>query len=84
MFMSTKDIVKAKYLVDLRKYAVSVLASLSDEKMMEFIALFADENTLARLESEMLANDPTSKRYSSFDEILEEVEAEMREEDGEV
>ena len=82
--MSTKDIVRSKYLVDPRKYAVSVLASLSDEKMMEFIALFADENTLARLESEMLANDPTSKRYSSFDEILEEVEAEMREEDGEV
>lgn len=82
--MSTKDIVKAKYLVDPRKYAVSVLASLSDEKMMEFIALFADENTLARLECEMLENDPASKRYSSFDEILEEVEAEMREEDGEV
>ena len=82
--MSTKDIVKAKYLVDPRKYAVSVLASLSDEKMMEFIALFADENTLARMESEMLANDPTSKRYSSFDDILNEVIDEIEQENIEI
>ena len=37
-----------------RDYAVSVLASLSEEKMLEFIKLFADENVLARMESEML------------------------------
>lgn len=62
--MSTRDI------------AVSVLAALSEQKMLEFIRLFADENTLARMEAEMLANDPDAKRYSSFDEILKEIEAE--------
>lgn len=64
MVMSTRD------------YAVSVLASLSEEKMLEFITLFADENTLARMESDMLANDPNAKRYSSFEEFMEEMENE--------
>lgn len=59
-----------------RDYAVSVLASLSEEKMMEFITLFADENTLARMECEMLANDPNAKRYSSFKEFMDEMERE--------
>lgn len=59
-----------------RDYAVSVLASLSEEKMMEFITLFADENTLARMEREMLANDPNAKRYSSFKEFMDEMEQE--------
>ena len=60
--MSTRDI------------AVSVLSNLSEQKMLEFIRLFADENTLARMETEMLLNDPDAKRYSSFDEILKEIE----------
>lgn len=59
-----------------KEYAVSVLASLSEEKMLEFITLFADENTLARMESDMLANDPNAKKYSSFREFAEEVENE--------
>lgn len=59
-----------------RDYAVSVLASLSEEKMMEFITLFADENTLARMESDMLANDPDARRYSSFQEFMKEMENE--------
>lgn len=62
--MSTKD------------YAVSVLASLSEEKMMEFITLFADENTIARMESDMIANDPKAKRYSNFKEFMKEMENE--------
>lgn len=60
--MSTRDI------------AVSVLSNLSEQKMLEFIRLFADESTLARMEAEMLLNDPDAKRYSSFDEILKEIE----------
>ena len=59
-----------------REIAVSVLASLSEEKMCEFITLFADENTLARMESERLAHDINAKKYSSFDEFLEELEEE--------
>ena len=57
-----------------RDYAVSVLASLSEKKLKEFIMLFADENTIARMESDLLANDPNSKRYSCFDEFIQEME----------
>ena len=59
-----------------REYAVSVLASLPENKMIEFIKLFADENTIARMESDMLLNDPTAKHYSSFKEFMEEMEQE--------
>ncbi len=59
-----------------RDYAVSVLASLSEEKMLEFIKLFADENVLARMESEFLIVSPNTKRYSSFKEFMDEVENE--------
>lgn len=56
-----------------RDYAVSVLATLSEEKMKEFIKLFADENTLARMESDMLANDPDAKRFNNIDEMFKEL-----------
>lgn len=59
-----------------RDYAVSVLASLSEKKMREFITLFADENTLARMESDLLANDPNAKKYHSFKEFMEDMEQE--------
>ena len=59
-----------------RDYAVSVLASLSEEKMREFITLFADENTLARMECEMLVKDPNAKFYNSFKEFMDETERE--------
>ena len=62
--MSTKD------------YAVSVLASLSEDKLIEFIRLFADENTIARMESDMLVENPQSQRYSSFKDFLDEMERE--------
>lgn len=62
--MSTKD------------YAIDILNSLSEEKLRAFITLFADENTVARMESDMLANDPNAKRYSSFREFMEEMENE--------
>jgi len=62
-----------------RDYAVSVLASLSEQKMKEFIMLFADENVIARMESEMLANNPGSKKYSCFREFMDEMENESDE-----
>lgn len=63
-----------------RDYAVSVLASLSEEKMLEFIKLFADEDTLTRMESDFLANDPNAKKYSSFEEFMKDMEQEDNEE----
>jgi hypothetical protein len=59
-----------------RECAVSVLASLSEEKMLEFIKLFADENTLARVESDLLANDPSAPRFQSVDALFEELDSE--------
>lgn len=72
-----------------RDYAVSVLASLSEEKMLEFIKLFADENVLARMETDMLLNNSDTisaiqevkelknnynrKTYSSFSEVAKEL-----------
>ncbi|MCM1224615.1 MAG: hypothetical protein NC548_60220 [Lachnospiraceae bacterium] len=62
--MSTKD------------YAVSVLASLSEKKLKEFIMLFADENTIARMESDMLSGNPDTQHYSDFREFMQEMESE--------
>ena len=62
-----------------RDYAVSVLASLSEEKMLEFIKLFADEDTLTRMESDFIANDPNAKKYSSFEEFMKDMEQEDNE-----
>lgn len=59
-----------------RDYAVSVLASLSEEKMLEFIKLFADEDTLTRMESDFIANDPNAKKYSSFEEFMKDMKQE--------
>lgn len=71
--MSTQDCIK--------KYAVDLLASLSYEKMEKFIMLFADENTIARMESELIACEPNRKHYDNFDEILFEVKEEMKNEE---
>lgn len=62
--------------MSIRDYAVSVLASLSEEKMKEFITLFADRSTIARMESDMSAKDPNAKLYSSFKEFMQEMENE--------
>ena len=60
----------------IKKYAVSVLASLSEKKMREFITLFADKNTIARMESEILVNDPQAKRYNNFKDFMKDMERE--------
>ena len=60
--------------MSLREYAASVLVSLSEEKIYEFIQLFADENTLARIESEMMINDNNAPVFQSADELLEELD----------
>ena len=63
-----------------RDYAVSVLATLSEKKLQEFIRLFADEDTITRMESDILASDPSAKRYSDFREFMAEMENESDEE----
>lgn len=59
-----------------KEYAMYVLDSLSEEELLDFLRFYADDNTLARAESEMIANNPHRKRYNSFEEIIEEIENE--------
>lgn len=60
--MSTKEI------------AHSVIEQLSEEKIQAFLSLFADDNILARMETEAMEKDENRKHYNSFDEILAEIE----------
>ncbi|MDE5584500.1 MAG: hypothetical protein K2K16_09570 [Ruminococcus sp.] len=64
-----------------RDYATNVFDSLSEEQLLDFIRIFADDNTLALVESEIIANNPNRKHYSSFSEILEEIENEDSEDE---
>lgn len=59
-----------------KEVAHSVIESLSEEKLRAFITLFADENTLARMESHALISDSSARRYKSFNEFLRETESE--------
>ena len=59
-----------------REYAANVLDSLSENQLLDFLRIFADDNTLARVESEIIANDKKRKRYSSFSEIMAELDDE--------
>ncbi len=59
-----------------REIAVSVLASLDEQKMREFITLFADEETLTRMECDALAKDPNAETFDSFAQCRAELERE--------
>ncbi|MBQ8941366.1 MAG: hypothetical protein IJ062_05960 [Firmicutes bacterium] len=59
-----------------RDYAIDVIKNLPEEKIIAFLTLFADENTLARMESERIRNDRSRKLYDSFDEVLEAIDSE--------
>lgn len=59
-----------------REYAADVLDSLLENQLLDFLRIFADDNTLALVESEIIANDPERKRYSSFSEIMAELDDE--------
>lgn len=67
--MSTKD------------YAINVFDSLTEEQLLDFLKIFADDNTLALVESEIIANNPNRKHYNSISEILEEIENEGSEDE---
>ena len=67
--MSTKD------------YAINVLDSLNENQLLDFLKLFADDNTLALVESEIIANEPNRKHYNSLSEILAEIDEEESEDE---
>ena len=62
--------------MSIKEYAIDVINSLPDEKIVAFLTLVADENTLARMESEIIKNDSNRKLYNSFEEVLETIENE--------
>ena len=62
--MSTKD------------YATSVLDTLNENQLMDFLRLFANDNILAKAESDYIAKNPNRKHYNDFSEILAEIDDE--------
>lgn len=63
--MSTKD------------YAINVFNSLSETQLLDFMKLFADDNTLAKFESDMIASGMFERKYyNNFDDILKEIDEE--------
>lgn len=63
-------------MLNTRDYALPVFDSLNESQLMDFLKLFADDNTLARIESDMIAAGVERKRYSNFKELLREIENE--------
>ena len=59
-----------------REMAYHVVDSLSEEKLKAFITLFADENEIARMETELMANDPDAPRFNSVEELFKELDSE--------
>ena len=62
--------------MSIKEYAIDVINSLPDEKIIAILTLVADENTLARMESELIKKDPNRKLYNNFEEVLEAIEKE--------
>lgn len=59
--------------MSVKDYAINVVNSMPEDKLLAFITLFADENTAARAESEMLAANPDSQRFDSVEELFKEL-----------
>lgn len=59
-----------------RDYAIPVFNSLTEDQLIDFLKFFADDNTLARMESDLIATGAERKRYNSFRELMEEIENE--------
>lgn len=56
-----------------KECAMSIFNSLNESQLMDFLKLFADDNTLALIESEIIANSSNRKHYDSLNEILAEI-----------
>ena len=61
----------------IKEYATHLFAELSEEQRYDFVKIFADEGTIARMESDIIAHDPDSKRYKNFKEFMKEMENEI-------
>lgn len=59
--------------MSIREYAAEIIKTMPEEKLEAFLLLFADENVLARVETEAMANDPEAPRFSDVNELFEEL-----------
>lgn len=57
-----------------RDYATPVFNSLDESQLLDFMRFFADDNTLARMESDIIAAGAHRKIYNNFQELLDEIE----------
>lgn len=64
-------------MVNYREIAIDIINNLSEEQIIDFLRQFLDENTIARIETENIINDSNRPRYSSFDDIVKEIENEQ-------
>lgn len=64
-------------MMNIKDYATEVFNSLDENQLLKFINIFADENTLARFESDFIASDNTGhKAYNNVSDILQEIDEE--------
>lgn len=61
--------------MSIRDYAAEIIKTMPEEKLEAFLVLFADENALARAESEIMANDPNAPRFNNVDDLFKELES---------
>lgn len=62
--------------MSIRDYATEVIQTMPEEKLRAFLMLFADENVIARMETELMANNPDAPRFNNVDELFEELDSE--------
>ena len=60
--------------------AINVFNGLNESQLLDFIRMFADDNTLALLESDIIARNPDRKHYNNFQELLDEINEELDDE----
>ena len=60
-----------------KQCAIKLIEAMPEYKVAALIHFIADKNDIAKLETEILENDPDSKTYSDFDEFMNEVNEEL-------
>ncbi len=56
-----------------RDIALGVVREMTDEQIDAFLSLFVNEDLIARLEAESIANDPESPTFDTVDELMRDL-----------
>ena len=60
--------------MNIRELAYGVIDNLPEEKIRAFLTLVADENILARAETDYIIKNPDKrKRYNNVEELIEDI-----------